>query len=55
LEQVAMEWLDTFRSYAVALPNLAKFATVMAAIAGVPALGLRFRVVCTNRGGPRSD
>jgi len=24
-----MEWLDTFRSHAVALPNLAKFAIVM--------------------------
>ena len=25
-----MEWLDAFRSHAVALPNLAKFAIVMA-------------------------
>ena len=48
-----MEQLDTLRSYAVALPNLAKFAIVMAAIAGVPALGHRFRI-CTNGGGPRS-
>ena len=43
-EQMAMEWLDTLRSYAVALPNLAKFAIVMAAIAGVPALTRRFRI-----------
>ena len=43
-EQMAMEWLDTLRSYAVALPNLAKFAIVMAAIAGVPALSRRFRI-----------
>jgi len=32
-----MEWLDTFRSHAVALPNLAKFAIVMAIIAFAPA------------------
>jgi len=31
-EHLAMEWLDTFRSHAVALPNLAKFAIVMAII-----------------------
>src|SRR3974390_3392251 len=43
-EQMAMEWLDTLRSYAGALPNLAKFAIVMAAIAGVPALTRRFRI-----------
>jgi len=49
-----MEWLDTFRSYAVALPNLAKFAIVKAAIAGVQARGRRFRI-CTNRGSPRSN
>ena len=49
-----MEQLVTLRSYAVALPNLAKFAIVMAAIAGVPALGRRLRI-CTNRGGPRSN
>jgi hypothetical protein len=33
-----MEWLDAFRSHAVALPNLAKFAIVMAIIACAPAL-----------------
>ena len=49
-----MEQLDTLRSYAVALPNLAKFAIVKPAIAGVPALGRRLRI-CTNRGGPRSN
>src|SRR6516225_7103345 len=40
---MAMEWLDAFRSHAVALPNLAKFAIVMAIIAGAPALTRRFR------------
>ena len=39
-----MEWLDAFRSHAVALPNLAKFAIVMAIIAFAPALARRFRV-----------
>ena len=39
-----MEWLDAFRAHAVALPNLAKFAFVMAIIAGAPALTRRFRV-----------
>ena len=39
-----MEWFEAFRSHAVALPNLAKFAIVMAAIAGVPALTRRFRI-----------
>ena len=39
-----MEWLDAFRAHAVALPNLAKFAIVMAMIAAAPALGRRFRV-----------
>ena len=39
-----MEWLDAFRSHAVALPNLAKFAIVMAIIAGVPALTRRVRL-----------
>jgi hypothetical protein len=32
-----MEWLDAFRSHAVALPNLAKFAIVIVIIAGAPA------------------
>jgi Kef-type K+ transport system membrane component KefB len=39
-----MEWLDAFRSHAVALPNLAKFAIVMAIVAGAPALARRIRV-----------
>ena len=39
-----MEWLDAFRSHAVALPNLVKFAIVMAIIAGVPALTRRVRL-----------
>ena len=39
-----MEWLDAFRSHAVALPNLAKFAIVMAIIAGAPALARRVRI-----------
>jgi len=39
-----VEWLDAFRSHAVALPNLVKFAIVMAIIAGVPALTRRVRL-----------
>ena len=39
-----MEWLDAVRSYAVALPNLAKFAIVMAIIAGAPVLARRVRI-----------
>ena len=39
-----MEWLDAFRSHALALPNLAKFAIVMAIIAGAPALARRARI-----------
>ena len=39
-----MEWLDAFRSHAVALPNLAKFAIVMAIIASAPALARRVRI-----------
>ena len=38
-----MEWLELLRSHLVALPNLAKFAIVMAIIAGAPALTRRFR------------
>jgi predicted Kef-type K+ transport protein len=41
---VSMEFLDTFRSHAVALPNLAKFAIVMAIIACAPALARRVRI-----------
>jgi Kef-type K+ transport system membrane component KefB len=44
MEQMAMEWLDAFRSHAVALPNLAKFAIIMAIIAGAPALARRVRL-----------
>jgi len=39
-----MEWLDALRSHAVALPNLAKFAIVMAIIACAPALARRIRI-----------
>src|SRR6516164_2035498 len=39
-----MEWIDAFRSHAVALPNLAKFAIVMAIIAVAPALARRIRI-----------
>src|SRR6516165_2089417 len=38
-----MAWLDALRSHLVALPNLAKFAIVMAIIAGAPALTRRLR------------
>ena len=44
LGAICMEWLDSFRSHAVALPNLAKFAIVMAIIAGAPALARRLRI-----------
>ena len=39
-----MQWLDAFRSHALALPNLAKFAIVLALIVGVPALARRLRI-----------
>ena len=39
-----MQWLDAFRSHALTLPNLAKFAIVLALIVGVPALARRFRI-----------
>jgi len=39
-----MEWLDAFRSHALALPNLAKFAIVMAIIAFAPTLTRRARL-----------
>src|SRR3974390_1057070 len=38
------ELFEAFRSHAVALPNLVKFAIVMAIIAGVPALTRRLRL-----------
>jgi Kef-type K+ transport system membrane component KefB len=39
-----MEWLDAFRSHALSLPNLAKFAIVLALIVGVSALARRLRI-----------
>ena len=39
-----MAWLDAFRVHALALPNLAKFAIVLAIIVGVPALARRLRI-----------
>lgn len=39
-----MGWIDALRSHALALPNLAKFAIVLALIVGVPALSRRVKV-----------
>ena len=39
-----MEWFDAFRAHAVVLPNLAKFAIVMAIIAVAPTIGRRIRI-----------
>src|SRR5271169_2406109 len=44
VERMAMQWLDAFRFHALALPNLAKFAIVLALIVGVPALPRRLRI-----------
>jgi Kef-type K+ transport system membrane component KefB len=41
---MTMEWLDTFRAHALTLPNLAKFAIVLALIVGVSALARRLRI-----------
>jgi len=41
---MALEWLDALRSHALALPNLAKFAIVMAIIACAPGLTRRLRM-----------
>jgi Na+:H+ antiporter len=41
---MTMEWLDAFRTHAMALPNLAKFALLLALIVGVPALARRLRI-----------
>jgi hypothetical protein len=41
---MTMEWFGAFRSHAVALPNLVKFAIVMGIIAAVPALARRVRI-----------
>jgi Kef-type K+ transport system membrane component KefB len=40
LEEQTLDWLDALRSHLVALPNLAKFAIVLAIIVGVPPLEL---------------
>src|SRR6516162_2991251 len=42
--EMTMEWLDAFRSHALTLPNLAKFAIVLALIVGVSALARRVRI-----------
>jgi Kef-type K+ transport system membrane component KefB len=39
-----MEWLDAFRSHALTLPNLAKFAIILVLIVGVSALARRIRI-----------
>jgi Kef-type K+ transport system membrane component KefB len=41
---MTMEWLDAFRSHALTLPNLAKFAIILALIVGVSALARRLRI-----------
>jgi Kef-type K+ transport system membrane component KefB len=44
VEQMTMEWLDAFRSQALALPALTKFAIVLAVIVSAPALARRLRI-----------
>jgi Kef-type K+ transport system membrane component KefB len=44
VEQLMVEWLDSLRPHLLALPNLAKFAIVVAVIVGVPALSRRVRI-----------
>ena len=39
-----MGFIDAIRSHVVALPDLAKFAVVVAAIVGVPRLAARLRL-----------
>jgi hypothetical protein len=39
-----MEWIDAFRAQLPALPNLTKFAIIMAVLVGVPALTRRARI-----------
>ena len=39
-----MEWLDALRPHLLALPNLAKFAIIIAIIVGVPALARCLRI-----------
>jgi Kef-type K+ transport system membrane component KefB len=41
---MTVDWLDAFRSHALTLPNLAKFAIVLALIVGVSALARRLRI-----------
>jgi Kef-type K+ transport system membrane component KefB len=41
---MTMEWLETLRPHLAALPNLAKFAILIAIIVGVPALAHRLRI-----------
>jgi predicted Kef-type K+ transport protein len=41
---MTMDWMDALRSHLLALPNLAKFAIVMAGIVGASALALRLRI-----------
>ena len=43
-EQLTMEWFDALRPHLLALPNLAKFAIIIAIIVGVPALARCLRV-----------
>jgi Kef-type K+ transport system membrane component KefB len=44
MERMAMGWIDSFWAQLPALPNLAKFAIVMAVLVGVPAGTRRFGV-----------
>jgi len=39
-----MDWLTIIRSHVLALPHLAKFAVVIAAIVGIPPLARRVRI-----------
>jgi Kef-type K+ transport system membrane component KefB len=39
-----MDWIDVLRPHLLALPNLAKFALLVAVIVGVPVLARRFRI-----------
>ena len=41
---MTMQWLDALRPHLLALPNLAKFAIIIAIIVGVPAVARRLRV-----------
>jgi hypothetical protein len=39
-----MQWLDTLRSSVLALPDLAKFAVVIAVTVGIPPIARRSRL-----------